>query len=133
MKKEELPQDDSALSKYTRELCYVKNEDGTYTTGLSKGWQVKKEALENAWDDIHQRVEDAKNAVKNNEKSPIYYFMELKLMDLQILSAYTNIWKFNIKRHLQPAVFKKLSESKLQKYAQAFEISVDELKNFNGE
>ena len=48
MKKEEVPQDKSALEKVTRELMYVKNSDGKYTTDLSTGWDVKKEALDNA-------------------------------------------------------------------------------------
>ena len=130
MKKEDLPQDKSALDKVTRELCYVKNEEGKYTTGLSTGWEVKKDALDNAWDDIKQRVEEAGNAVKNNEKSPIYYFMELRLMDLQVLSGYTGFWKMTIKRHLKPNVFQNLSDKKLNIYAKAFDISVEELKKF---
>jgi hypothetical protein len=132
MKKEELPQDQSPLGNLTKELCYVKDKDGKYTTGLSLGWDVKKEALDNAWDDIHERVEEARKLVKSGEKSPIYYFMELKLMDLPVLSGYTGFWGFTIKRHMKPAVFKGLSESKLAKYAKAFEVTVDELKNFKG-
>jgi len=132
MKKEELPQDKSALEVMTRELMYVKDADGKYTTGLSTGWEVKKDALDNAWDDIHERVEEAKKLVLDGEKSPIFYFMELRLMDFPILSGYTGFWKFNIKRHLKPTVFKNLSEKKLLVYAKAFEISLDELKSFKG-
>jgi hypothetical protein len=132
MKKEELPQDDSALKAMTRELLYVKDSEGKYTTGLSTGWDVKKDALDNAWDDIKERVEAARTAVKNGEKSPVYYFMELKLMDFPVLSGYTGFWSFTIKRHLKPNVFKSLSDKKLNIYAKAFDISVNELKNFKG-
>ena len=132
MKKEELPQDDSALASMTKELMYVKDKEGKYTTALSKGWEVKKQALDNAWDDIKERTEAARLAVKNGEKSPVYYFMELRLMDFPVLSGYTGFWAFTIKRHMKPNVFKNLSEKKLQIYAKAFEISVDELKNFKG-
>jgi hypothetical protein len=132
MKKEELPQDQSPLGKLTKEVCYVKDEKGNYTTGLSLGWDVKKQALDNAWDDIRERVEEARKAVLNREKSPVYYFMELKLMDLPVLSGYTGFWGFTIRRHMKPAVFDKLSDSKLERYAKAFEVSVDELKNFKG-
>ncbi|MBN8697227.1 MAG: hypothetical protein J0L87_11920 [Bacteroidetes bacterium] len=132
MKKEELPQDDSALKVMTRELCYVKDNDGKYTTGLSTGWDVKKQALDNAWEEINERVEEARKAVTNGEKSPIYYFMELRLMDMPVLSGYTGFWSFNIKRHMKPDVFKGLSDKKLAIYAKAFDISVDELKNFKG-
>jgi hypothetical protein len=132
MKKEDLPQDKSALEKVTRELCYVKNAEGNYTTDLSTGWDVKKDALDNAWDDIKQRIEEARISVKNNEKSPIYYFMELKLMDLQVLSGYTGFWKMTIKRHLKPNVFQNLSDTKINTYAKAFDISLEELKKFKG-
>ncbi|KQS34179.1 hypothetical protein [Dyadobacter sp. Leaf189] len=132
MKKEDLPQDTGALEKFTREVCYVKNEDGKYETALSKGWEVKKLALDSAWEDVNARVEEARQAVIRGEKSPIYYFMELRLMDLPVLSGYTGIFSFFIKRHLKPAVFKKLSERKLEKYARAFDITVDSLKNFKG-
>ena len=53
-------------------------------------------------------------------------------MDLEILSNYVGIWKFFIKRHSKPNVFRKLKESTLKKYAEAFEISVEELKHFDG-
>lgn len=133
MKKEDVPQDPSALVGVTRDVCYVKDKDGKYTTDLSIGWDVKKQALDNAWDDIKERVEEAAQQVKNGEISPIFYFMEKKLMDLTLLSGYTGFWKWTIKRHFKPSVFKSLSESKLNTYAKAFDISVEELKNFNGQ
>lgn len=132
MKKEDLPQDPGALDKFTREVCYVKNEDGKYETALSKGWEVKKQALDSAWEEVNERVEEARKAVADGQKSPVYYFMELRLMDLSVLSGYTGIFPFFIKRHFKPSVFKDLSERKLEKYARAFDITVSELKNFKG-
>ena len=133
MKKEELPQDQSALTQMTRELMYVKDKDGKYTTDLSTGWDVKREALDSAWEDINERVEAAKQAVSNGEMSPIYYYMELNIMDFPVLSGYTGYWKFTLKRHLKPTVFKSLSDKKLLKYAKAFGITLEELKNFSAE
>ena len=132
MKKEDVPQDPSALVGVTRDVCYVKDNDGKYTTDLSIGWDVKKQALDNAWDDIKERVAEAATQVKNGEISPIFYFMEVKLMDITLLSSYTGFWKWTIKRHFKPSVFKNLSDTKLATYAKAFEISVEELKNFHG-
>jgi hypothetical protein len=132
MKKEDVPQDPSALVGVTRDVCYVKDKDGKYTTDLSIGWDVKKQALDNAWDDIKERVAEASTQVKNGEISPIFYFMEVKLMDITLLSSYTGFWKWTIKRHFKPSVFKNLSDTKLATYAKAFDISVEELKNFHG-
>lgn len=128
MKKKDVPQDDSGLVNFTKELYYAQNEDGEYTTALSQGWDVKSEALDVAWDEIKERVEAAHATVKSGEASPILFFMELKLMDMAILAAYTGFWKWTIKRHLKPNVFRKLSDSKLEKYASAFNISIEELK-----
>ncbi len=128
MKKEDIPQDDGALNKITKEVVYVVDNSGNYTTELSTGWKVKTTALDLAWEDIEQRIENARQKVINNEASPILFFMELRLMDIGIVAAYTGFWKWTIKQHLKPAVFKKLSAEKLKKYAEAFNISVEELK-----
>ena len=131
MKKEEIPQDDGALNKLTKEVVYAVDSSGNYTTELSTGWDVKSTALDVAWDDIAQRIENARQKVLNYEASPILYFIELRLMDIGIVSAYTGFWKWTIKQHLKPSVFKKLSDKKLQQYADAFNVSVEELKTMN--
>ncbi len=131
MKKKELPQDDSPLENFTREVCYVKNEDGKYEKGLSSGWEVKTVALENAWEEIERRTEEAKQKVLNGEASPVLYYLELKLMDLPVLVGYTGFRRWQIKRHMKPAVFNKLSDKKLQRYADVFEVTLEDFKNFN--
>ena len=131
MKKEEIPQDDGALNKLTKEVVYAIDSSGNYSTELSTGWDVKSQALDAAWQDIEQRIENAKRQVLNNEVSPILYFMELRLMDIGIVAAYTGFWKWTIKQHLKPLVFKKLPEKKLQQYADAFNVTVAELKTMN--
>jgi hypothetical protein len=55
--------------------------------------------------------------------------MEKALMDIEILAGYTGFWQWQVKRHLKPDVFNALSEKKLQKYADVFNVSVADLKN----
>ena len=128
MKKDEIPQDDGALGRIAREVTYVVGEDGKYETAQSSGWDVKTEALNVAWDEVERKIEAARQKVLNGTASPLLYFMEKKIMDLSILSSYTGFWKWTIKRHLKPSVFKKLPEEKLKKYAELFEVSIEELK-----
>ena len=128
MKKEDIPQDNGALNKLTKEIVYATDSSGNYTTELSTGWEIKATALDVAWKDIEERIENARQKVLNQQASPILYFIELRLMDIGILSAYTGFWKWTIKRHLKPAAFTKLSEAILKKYADSFNISVEELK-----
>lgn len=130
MKKSQLPQDKSALENFTREVCYVKNDDGKYETDLSEGWETKKIALDKAWEHIEERIQHAQQKVQSGELSSLYYFLELRLMDLSVLAGYTGLWKWQIKRHMKPTVFNKLSDKQLQKYADAFDVTIDELRNF---
>ncbi|MGL1885595.1 MAG: hypothetical protein OCD76_03680 [Reichenbachiella sp.] len=129
MKEEDVPQDESFLKDFTRDVIYAKGKDGKYTTSLSQGWDIKKDALDNAWDDVNEKIEEAKQAVINGEKSPVFYYQELNLMDMPTITDYTGYWSITIKRHYKPAVFNKLSSKRLEKYAEVFGISVEELKS----
>jgi hypothetical protein len=131
MKKENVPQDVSSLGKITKEVCYATDSTGKYVTELSSGWDVKINALDAAWDDITKRREKARRKVMANEASPILFFMEFRLMDINLLADYTGFWKLQIKRHLKPEVFNTLPEKKLQKYAEAFNVKVADLKTMN--
>ncbi len=128
MKKDEVPQDLGSLGKITKEVCYVTDEQGKYTTELSNGWDVKTNALDVTWDDIEHKVTAAKEKVLRNEASPILFFLEKNVMDIGILSSYTGFFKWQIKRHLKPAVFNQLSTKKLAQYAKVFNVTVEELK-----
>jgi len=128
MKKENVPQDMSSLGKITKEVCYATDSEGKYVTELSSGWDVKINALDVAWKDIEDRVAIAKQKVLNKEASPLLFFMEYRIMDLAILSAYSGFWQWQIKMHLKPDVFNNLSDKKLQKYAEAFNVAIGDLK-----
>ena len=128
MKTNEVPQDKSHLESVSREVCYAVDENGNYKKALSSGWNAKTIALENALDEIERRIADAKQRVLDHKTSPIEYYMELHKMDVQVLSSYVGLWQWRVKRHFKPAVFKKLSNKLLQRYADVFEISIPELQ-----
>ena len=131
MKKEEVPQDPGALGRVTKEVCYATDKDGKYTKELSTGWEVKINALDLAWNDIEERVQAAKQKVLNNEASQVLFFMERRLMDMTTLTAYTGFWGWQVKRHMKPSVFKKLSDKQIKRYAEAFNVSVEDFINMN--
>lgn len=131
MEKENVPQDKSNLTKNNvKELLYATDENGNYTTTLSTGWEPKTIALSNSINEINERIAEAKQQVQSGEVSPICYYMELNKMDLTILASYVGLWKWRVRRHFKPAVFATLNDKILQKYADAFDISIAELKNF---
>lgn len=131
MKKDQIPQDESSLAKSKiKELCYVTDENGEYTTGLSQGWKPKSEALEGSLMAIEERVLELEKLVQLGKISPIELLMEKNRMDLPTAAAYTGFFSWQIKRHFNLKRFNKLSERKKLKYCEAFNISLEQLNSY---
>ena len=134
MKKNDVPQDEGNLSKSNmKELIYATDEEGNYTTELSTGWEPKTIALSNSIEEINERIAMAKHKMQIGEASPIVYLMEVNKMDVSILASYVGMWKWRVKKHFKPKVFANLHDRVLQRYADSFNISITELKNFKTE
>lgn len=130
MRKEDVPQDESSLSKANlKEVVYAVDKEGKYGKELSSGWDAKTVALNKSLELIEEQIQEAIQKIKKGELSPIAYYMELKRMDVVVLSGYVGFWQWKVKRHLKAKIFKKLSDNILKKYAEVFEISIEELKN----
>jgi len=125
----EVPQDDDGFLKAgkVRDVCYALDENGNYKQVLSLGWKPKNDALKQAWEQINEKVEAVRQQALQGKLSPIAYYLEKNLMTPAILAQYTGIAGWRVKRHLNPAVFKKLKPAVLQKYAEVFNLSVEEL------
>lgn len=127
MEIDEIPQDDSKIFRGQRKVIYG-TRNGKFEAGTSTGWQAEEFATEQAVDELNQLTEQALQAVKNGEKSPIYYLMYKNRYDLQSLAQATGFWQWQIKRHFRPEVFEKLSERKLERYVGVFGGSVTRIK-----
>ena len=133
MKKNEVPQDDSPLKKKNiNEMVYAVDDDGKFVSVQSTGWEAKTVVQYENLEVLDQRIQQALTDVKAGNVSPIVYFMELNRMDWQTLAAYVGKWTFFVKRHGKPNVFKKLNTKTLQKYADVFGITLNDLQNFKG-
>ncbi|MDQ5984725.1 MAG: hypothetical protein CSYNP_00421 [Syntrophus sp. SKADARSKE-3] len=133
MKRDEVPQDDANLMEgRSREVCYAVDENGNYVQVLSIGWEPKNTALLQAWEQIDEQVKEAMNLVREGKASPLAFFMAKCMFDVKLLSDYTDIPKRKIKSHLTPEGFQGLDGPMLGKYADAFNITVDELLNGPG-
>jgi len=135
MKEKEVPQDQIKIfGKKPPDVQYAIDESGNYIRVKSAGWEPKNEVLRQAWEEVNENVEKARQAVTKGEKSPIFYFMHKNIMDISLLAEYTGLWRWKVKRHLKPGVFKKLKDSTLEKYKQAFRLdSIETLRNFEAE
>lgn len=133
MKESDVPQDKSSLKQNDiKELCYAVNDKGEYVTTLSSGWDTKTIVQEATLSQIQERIDLAKQQVYDEICSPIVYYMEVHRMDIQTLCAYVSMWTWRVKRHFKPSVFNRLNNKVLQRYADAFSITIEELKAFKG-
>jgi hypothetical protein len=129
MKKEEVPQDGDNLHQGTfKQIMYAVDNSGNYVQVQSAGWEPENIALGQAWEEVNERVKQARARVEAGEISPVVYYMEKNLMDLALLASYVGKFQWQVKRHMKPDVFKTLSPKMLQRYAEAFKISIEDLQ-----
>jgi len=112
----------------SRELFYYYDQDGRYVKKVGFHGEPTRVILQQAWDTFAERSEAARQKVLAGKASPIVYYMEKIFADPMNLAMMAGIPIWKVKLHLRPAFFKRLSERTLQKYAQAFNITVEQLK-----
>lgn len=110
-----------------RKIVYATDENGSYTTANSDGWEVENSATRQAWDHVEAELAAIREKVLAGELSPISYYMNKCLMELPVLARYMGKWKWQIKRHFRPRHFKKLSSATIAKYCSVFHISQEQL------
>ena len=103
-------------------------------------WEEKLEAGVFVYSDITQRLEEIRQQIREGKVSPLAYHIHRRFSGstsifsgqsakIDLLSSYTGIAKRHIKKHLEPEYFNQLDEKTLEKYAEIFEISAEELKS----
>lgn len=127
MKVDQVPQDDSILEGHSR-ACYAQDGNGQYMIAKSRGWQVEAIVNRQALSDVEKKIAQAARDVIEGRASPLAFHMACFHMDASLLAAYTGIWSLRIRRHLRPAVFARLPDRLLQRYANAFGIDLSALK-----
>jgi len=134
MKEKEVPQDQiNMFNGKPPDVMFAADENGNYVKVKSAGWKPKNEVLRQAWEEVDENIEEARQKVATGEKSPIFFFMHKNIMDIKLLAEYTGLWRWQVKRHLKPSIFIKLSDKTLEKYKTAFRLdSIEEIKKFDG-
>ena len=124
----EIPQDDSKIFRGQKKVIYA-TQNGHYKPGTTTGWDTEAFVTEQAVEEFNQLTNEALDAVKRGEKSPLFYYMYRYRFDLQTLAQTTGFWQWQIKRHFKPSVFAKLSNKVLGRYAEVFGVSMEEIKH----
>jgi len=128
MKVDEVPQDGAFLVEgRMSDLYYVVDDKGHYTKVLSKGWAPKNDAIRLAWNRIYEKAEEIRQQVLSGIMSPIAFYMELNVMDVNILASYTGLPRRKVRKHMKMKGFRKLTPELIQTYGNALNLTNDEL------
>ncbi len=126
MKKVDVPQDDH-IQRGIKEITYAVDNDGRYVKVPSLGWEPKNVANEQAWEVIRKDIKSEIQLIKTGKRSPLAYHMVKNLMNPRLLADYADLSLWRVKRHLKAKVFKKLEPEILNRYANIFGITAQEL------
>ena len=133
MKISEVPQDNIKTLGGERKALYAVDEQGRYTRTPTRGWEVEEIALHQVIDDFEEQARKAAIRVRERQTSPIEYFMLKNWMDPLTLAQAMGLYRWQVRRHFRPRVFRKLDEKTLAGYARIFRVSVDTVRQFRGE
>ena len=127
MRIDDIPQDNSRSYHGGRKIVYA-TRNGRYEAAPTSGWQPEAFATEQAVADADAHIRAAYAEAAAGRRSPLYYYMYCYRHDETSLALSAGVWRWQLRRHLQPAVFGRLPEKTLAKYAQALGVGLDELR-----
>ncbi|MDA8126704.1 MAG: hypothetical protein M0009_16145 [Deltaproteobacteria bacterium] len=133
MKLSEVPQDDIQTFHGEKKALFAVDDQGHYVQTTTQGWDAEETVLREVIDDFEEKAKAAALRVRQQETSPIEYFMFKRWMDPLTLAQAMGFYRWQVKRHFKPAVFRKLKDETLREYARIFRISAEELRHFPGE
>jgi len=126
---DEVPQDRIPTYGGRRKLFYAVDRSGAYVAIPSSGWEAEAVATATALAEIERHKRDAWERATSGATSPLEYYMRCRRMDLALLSAATGFARWRIRRHFRPAVYRRLSDRTLARYADALGIEVGGLRS----
>lgn len=129
MEKIKVPKEDNKTLDGIQKVMYTTSEKGEFQR-VNYGSSVEEFATSVAVQEYETLKKECLENISKGVSSPIEYFMYENRMDLPTLASIVGMFQFRVKRHLKMSVFKKLNNKMLNRYALAFEIPVDRLKDF---
>jgi len=101
---------------------YAVDESGRFVGVQSVGWDVSNTGFSKYWEHVGHIIDAARADVAEGRKSPLWYWMQVSLLDVRMLADYMGMWRWRVRRHMRPAVFATLKPTLLDRYAQVFQI-----------
>jgi hypothetical protein len=131
MRRKDVPQDRGLFGEW-KEVSYAVDDDGRYVLVTSTGWEPANIANHLAWESIDAEVGAVLAKVRAGELSPLAYHMARHQMDPGLLAGYTGLFRWQVRRHMKPAAFRRISPALADRYAAIFRITTVELMEAPG-
>jgi hypothetical protein len=126
MRRKDVPQDEGLFGEW-KEVSYAVDDDGRYTLVQSAGWEPANIANHMAWESIEAEVGAVLAKVRVGVLSPLAYHMARHQMDPGLLAGYAGLFRWQVRRHMKPAAFRRISTALADRYASIFRITPEEL------
>jgi hypothetical protein len=126
VKKGDVPQD-AALFEGLKEVCYAVDETGHYVLAQSAGWEPANLANRQAWEVIEAEVAEVLREIAAGRLSPLAYHMARHQMDARLLAGYAGLFTWQVRRHMKPGPFGRLSPARVARYAEIFKTTPEAL------
>jgi hypothetical protein len=127
MKRDEVPQQNAKAFMGHSKLLYAQDENGNYVRAPSSGWEAEEIVLDQAIAEYEHLAADAWQRARQGHGSVLEYHMYRERMDLVLLAQSTGYFKWRVRRHLKPGAFRKLSDKRRQRYAEALGKTPEQL------
>lgn len=131
MRKSDVPQD-AVLFDGGHEIAYALDEDGRYVLVPCAGWEPANTANLQAWEVIAEAAAAALRGIAAGTLSPLAYHMAVHQMDVGLLATYARLARWRVRRHLRPAVWRRLRPALRERYAAVFRMAPEELDRVPG-
>ncbi len=125
----EVPHEVNSTLDGVQKVMYAKNTQGGFER-FNYGSAVEEFATKTAIEEYNLLEEECLSDIRKGIVSPIKYFMYKNRMDLETLASAIGRFQFLVKRDFSSKVFSKMDDKLLLKYAEVFNITPDELRNF---
>lgn len=123
-----VPQENNKTFAGERKAMYAKDAEGRLVIVPSTGWEVEEIVTTQAVVLLREQAEATRQGVLTGTKSTLEFWMYERRMDLALLAQTSGYWQWQVRRHLRPAIFARLSPAVLSRYADALGIAVDQLQ-----
>lgn len=132
MKQISIPQEENSTLAGHQKVMYAPNSSGEFQT-FNYGSNIEEYATKLAVEEYEELQKECLENIRNHISSPIEFYMYKNRMDIPTLASVIGFFQFRVKRHLKAKYFNTLNNKILQKYADIFGITIDDLKGFNSE